>query len=104
MLTKQEEEFVNYWKLNAEKEKKHPKYLVIGFTIGLLLSLLIYFFVFSGWYLRATMDANSKMPPTIFFVCCIVIATFLGFFYRNYKWEQLNQQYIELSAKSKKTT
>ncbi len=104
MLTKQEEEFVNYWKLNAENEKKQSKYVLIGFTVGLFISIIIYLFVFSGWYIRATMDANTKMPPIIFSVSCIVISTFLGFFYRSYKWEQLNQQYIELLAKSKKNT
>ena len=102
MLTKMEEDFVQFWETNRLKEKKNIKYFIIGLTAGLALSLSIFIFIFSGWYQRATMVANTKLIPTLFIVIIVVISVFTAYFYRIYTWEQKEQQYLELLAKKKK--
>ena len=62
----------------------------------------IFIFIFSGWYQRATMVANTKLSPTLFIVIIVVISVFTAYFYRIYTWEQKEQQYLELLAKKKK--
>ena len=102
MLTKMEEEFVEYWQANRLKQKKNTKYFVIGLTAGLAVSLSIFVFIFSGWYQRATMVANTKLNPTVFVIIIIAISVFMAYMYRSYNWEQKEQQYLELLAKKKK--
>lgn len=102
MLTKMEEDFLEYWACNRIKQKKNTKQFIIGLTAGLAISFSLFIFIFSGWYQRATMVANSKLNPTLFAIIIIVICVFMAYFYRNFKWEQQEQQYLELLAKKKK--
>ncbi len=102
MLTKMEEDFLEYWASNRIKQKKNTKQFIIGLTAGLAISFSLFIFIFSGWYQRATMVANSKLNPTLFAIIIIIISVFMAYFYRNFKWEQQEQQYLEVLAKKKK--
>lgn len=97
-----EEDFLAYWAENRLKQKKNTKQFVIGLTIGLAISFSLFIFIFSGWYQRATMVANTKLSPTLFATIIIIISVFMAYFYRTFKWEQQEQQYLELLAKKKK--
>lgn len=98
-----EEDFLEYWTSNRIKQKKNTKQFILGLTAGLAIGFSLFIFIFSGWYQRATMVANSKLNPTLFAVIIIVISVFMAYFYRHFKWEQQEQQYLELLAKKKKT-
>lgn len=102
MLSKQEEDFLTYWQLNSSKEKNNPKYVVRGILFGLIIAATLLIFINSGWYERATMEANAKFSPVIFSLIIIIIAAFAGFFYKNYQYERYEQQYLEILAKKKK--
>ncbi len=97
-----EEDFLEFWQENRVKEKTNTKNFIIGLTAGLSVCLSIFLFIFSGWYQRATMVANTKLNPTLFAVIIILISVFMAYFYRNFKWEQQEQQYLELLAKKQK--
>jgi len=103
MLSEKEEAFLLYWSENRSRQKQRTKQFVIGLATGLAFGLSILFFIFSGWYTRATMIANSRLNPVLFFFIIIAIAVFMAYFYRNYKWEMYEQQYLELTMKKKKT-
>jgi uncharacterized protein YacL len=103
MLTEQEHAFLIYWNDNRSRQKQRTKQFIVGLAIGLAFGLTILFFIFSGWYTRATMIANSRLSPILFFIIIIAVAVFMAYFYRNYKWEMYEQQYLELTAKKKKT-
>lgn len=102
MLTKMEEDFIAYWQANRIEQKKSTTKFVIGLTAGLAVGLSIFVFIFSGWYQRATMVANTKLNPTVFVIIIITISVFMAYMYRTYTWEQKEQQYLELLAKKKK--
>jgi hypothetical protein len=102
MLTQMEEDFIKYWEANRSKQKKNSKQFIIGLTAGLAASFSIFIFIFSGWYERATMQANSRLSPTLFAIIILIISVFMAYLYRSYKWEQSEQQYLELLAKKKK--
>ncbi|MCZ2223542.1 MAG: hypothetical protein LC122_07925 [Chitinophagales bacterium] len=102
MLSKKEEEFIAFWQKNRLAQKKNTKQFLIGLTAGLLIGFTSLLLIFSGWYERATMVANSKLSPIVFLLAVIVLAVFIAFVNRKYKWEQYEQQYLELLAKKKK--
>ncbi|MBX2931295.1 MAG: hypothetical protein KF781_05035 [Chitinophagaceae bacterium] len=103
MLTEKEEKFIVYWEKNRIAQKKNTKQFIIGLTMGLLIGFTTLVLIFSGWYIRATMVANSKLSPIVFLIAVIVLSVFIAFLNRKYKWEQYEQQYLELLAKKKKT-
>ncbi len=102
MLSDKELAFLKYWEENREKQKTNIRPLIIGLSAGLGIGASTLLLLSSNWYERATMEANAKANPTIFFIVIILIAFFLGFFYRNYIWERQEQQYLELIAKKKR--
>lgn len=102
MLSEKERAYIVYWEANREKQKKNSKQFVIGLSIGLSIGAATIFTIISGWYERANMVANAKMSPIIFTIIIVSIAIFVAYFYRNYKWETMEQQYLELLAKKRK--
>lgn len=102
MLSEKEIAYISYWEANRDKQKKNSRQFVIGLSIGLSIGAATIFLIMAGWYQRANMIANTKLSPLIFTVIIIAIAVFMAYFYRNYKWEMMEQQYLELMAKKKK--
>lgn len=100
MLT--DEEFITYWQENSQKEKSSKKAFMLGLSSGFAIGTCVILAIFSGWYLRATMIANSNMNLVILFLAIIGISVFIAFIYRNFKWEMQEQRYLELVAKKKK--
>jgi len=102
MLSDKEEKFITYWEKNRLLQKKNTKQFLIGLTMGLLIGFTSLVLIFTGWYERATMVANSRLSPIVFLIAVIILAVFIAFINRKYKWEQYEQQYLELMAKKKK--
>ena len=102
MFTAQEERFIKYWEDNRETFRKSFTQFVKGFSKGLGISVAIILLLVSGWYTRANMEANSKLSSVVFVIALLGISVFMAWLYQNYKWEQNEQQYLELMARKKR--
>ena len=104
MLSEKEEQFITYWEKAREHDKKSLMQFIKGLSRGLLIGIGIVLLLAIGWYQRANMVANTQLNPFLFLFTIIIIAVFIAYFYRQYRWEQYEQQYLELLAKKKKQT
>lgn len=102
MLTKKEEAFIKYWSENRELQKKSFTAFLKGFSSGLIIGIGILLLISVGWYQRANMVANTMLNPFILLLVILILSVFMAFFYKNYRWEMNDQQYLELLAKKKK--
>jgi ABC-type dipeptide/oligopeptide/nickel transport system permease component len=103
MLSKEEEDFIIYWKTNRERQKKTFRQFLLGIPLALLFVVPIGLNFFSGWYKRATMvSRTSEFSPGILLLALILIVVFIAIFSRKFKWEQYEQRYIELLNKKQK--
>lgn len=103
MFTEQENKFITWWESNSDKQKKSFKQFLSGFSKGIGISMAIVFIVASGWYTRANMEANSKLSTIVFVIALLGIALFMAWLSQNYRWEQNEQQYLELMAKKQRS-
>ncbi len=102
MFTEEESKFIAWWEGNRDTQRKSFKHFLSGFSKGLVISMAIVIVVASGWYTRANMEANSKLSTIVFVIALLGIAVFMAWLSQNYKWEQNEQQYLELMAKKKR--
>jgi sterol desaturase/sphingolipid hydroxylase (fatty acid hydroxylase superfamily) len=102
-LTKQEQDFLEYWETNRSNKKKFLRQFSIGLPLGVLMVLAIFINLFSGWNKRAEMVArgNSSFLYTVV-IAVVAIAVFITVFSSRHKWEQNEQKYQELRQKQKK--
>ena len=101
MLTPEEQAFILYWVQERERRKVWYLELAKGLPLGFLFSLPILVVLFSGryWYKRAEAVANAQSSPWILLIAVFLLAIFMSFFYRQYKWERREQKYQELIAR-----
>jgi hypothetical protein len=99
----EEEKFIAYWKANRDREKKLWRQIAIGTPIGFVIGIGILISVFSGWYTRADMTANSESNPFIIIIGVIGIALFTGIFYKKHQWDMNEERYQEFLARKEKT-
>ncbi|TAG32156.1 MAG: hypothetical protein EAZ35_00895 [Sphingobacteriia bacterium] len=97
-----DEQFLVYWGKNSEKEKSSKKAFLLGLSSGFAIGVCVLLCIFSGWYQRATMLANSKMSASVLFTAIMGIAIFIAFIYRKFKWEMQDQRYREILARKNK--
>jgi hypothetical protein len=102
MLTNKEKEFLTYWGNNRLAEKASKRPFLIGLSAGLLFGLVVMVVLYSGWYTRASMEANSKFSGFVYFLGILVLSFFWAYLYRSFSWENREQQYLELLAKQKR--
>ncbi len=99
MLTQKETEYITYWQQQRDTQKQSFVQFVKGMSIGLGISSAIIILIITGWYQRANMVVNSKMSTVVFVVALLLITLFMAWLYRNFQWENKEQQYLELLAK-----
>jgi sterol desaturase/sphingolipid hydroxylase (fatty acid hydroxylase superfamily) len=100
MLTKQEEDFIDYWEKNRLQKKKVLKQLSIGLPFGVLLVIAIFLNFFSGWDKRAEMVASEdRSVVLVLLIAAILIVAFIVIFSVRHQWDLHEQQYKELLAK-----
>jgi|KBSSwiStaDraftv2_1062776.scaffolds.fasta_scaffold190905_2 hypothetical protein len=99
MLSKNDEDFLQYWEKNRDREKKLWRQLLIGLPLGLLIAGGIIFSLDLGWYQRANMVANSQTNPYVLLIAVAAIAIFTAIFYKKFKWDMNEQHYKELLYK-----
>jgi hypothetical protein len=103
-ITEEERKFLDYWAVQRNKERKLLSQLMFGLPIGILFSvpLLINFFLGKFWYKRADAVGISQFSPTVLVVAVLLITVFVALLNRRFRWEKLEQQYLEIKAKEKK--
>ncbi len=94
--------FFDYWSKNRQKEKSSKKAFLVGLSSGFAIGGALLIAILSGWYQRATMVANSKMSSFILFLAILIISVFIAFIYQKFKWETLEQRYLEIVARKNK--
>jgi len=104
MLTKKEQDFLNYWFVKREENKLNPLFFIKGFSAGVIVGMMIFISLGLGWYKRANMVASSKLNPFVLFIALLIIAVFLSVFYNSFRYEQNEQAYQELLQKQKKSS
>ncbi len=97
-----DEEFLLFWSKNSKKQKSSTRAFLLGLSSGIAIGVLVIIVIFSGWYQRATMVANSKMSITVLFLAITGISIFLAFIYQKFRWEMQDQRYQEIMAKKNK--
>ena len=97
-----DEDFVVYWQKNRQKEKSSAKSFMLGLSSGIAIGICVILTIYSGWYQRATMVAYSKMSGIVLFLAITLIAVFIAFIYRQFKWEMQEQRYLEIISKKTK--
>ncbi len=101
MLTPQEKDYIRYWEENRDKQKKVSRQFLVGIPIGLLFVIPIVVNFVSGWYKRATMEANtSDFSPGVLLVALLLIVSFTAIFSKKHQWDLREQRYLELLAKN----
>lgn len=102
--TADEIKFMEYWEQNREKQKKLLTQLMLGLPLGILFAMpIIVNFLFGRfWYKRADAVGLSQFNPMVLIVAFLLIAVFTALLNRRFRWEKLEQQYLELKAKEKK--
>jgi hypothetical protein len=103
-ITDEERKFLDYWAVERNKEKKLLSQLMFGLPIGILFSvpLLINFFLGKFWYKRADAVGISQFSPAVLVIAVLLITVFVALLNRRFRWEKLEQQYLEIKAKEKK--
>jgi len=104
MLSKHDEDFLQYWEKSRDKEKKIMYRLFISLPLGLLISGGILFSLDLNWYQRANMVANSQTNPIVLLIAVVAIAVFTAIFYKKFKWDMNEQHYKELLFKKQQQT
>lgn len=95
---------MEYWEQNRQKQKKRLNQLMLGLPLGILFAMpiIINFLLGRFWYKRADAVGLSQFSPTVLIVAALLIAAFTALLNRQFRWEKLEQQYLELKAREKK--
>jgi len=103
-ISDEERKFLVYWEAQRNKERKLTNQLMFGLPIGILFSvpLLVNFFLGKFWYKRADAVGISQFSPTVLVIAVLLITVFVALLNRRFRWEKLEQQYLEIKAKEKK--
>lgn len=100
MLTKQEEDFIEYWEKNRMRKKRISRQLAVGLPLGVFLAVAIFINFFSGWYKRADMMLHAQSSLVLVILGAILlIVVFVTIFSAHHKWEMNEQHYKELLSR-----
>ena len=103
-ISEEERKFLVYWQQQRLKDKRLTNQLMFGLPIGILFSIpiLVNFFMGKYWYKRADAVGVSQFSPSVLIIAVLLITVFVALLNRRFRWERLEQQYLELKAKEKK--
>lgn len=103
LYTEDEKKFIEYWRENRDYQATLKYQLLFGMPIGLLFSLpiVINFLLGRLWYKRADAVGLSQFNPAVLIIAVMVISIFIAIVNRRFRWEKLEQQYLELLARKK---
>jgi membrane protein YdbS with pleckstrin-like domain len=100
-LSADEKKFLEYWEANRLREKQLTTQLMYGLPMGILFAvpIIVNFLLGRFWYKRADAVGMSQFNPTVLLVAVLLIAVFIALINRRFRWEKLEQQYLEIKAK-----
>jgi hypothetical protein len=103
LYTEDEKKFIEYWRENRDYQSTLKYQLIFGLPIGLLFSLpiVINFLLGRLWYKRADAVGLSQFNPAVLIIAVMIISIFIAIVNRKFRWEKLEQQYLELLARKK---
>jgi cation transporter-like permease len=103
LYTEDEKKFIEYWRENRDYQATLAYQLLFGLPIGLLFSLpiVINFLLGRLWYKRADAVGLSQFNHAVLIIAVMVISVFIAIVNRRFRWEKLEQQYLELLARKK---
>lgn len=101
MLTDEEQKFMEYWRVQRERQSKLGYQALAGIPYGLLFSLPIGVNFIAGryWYKRADAVGMSQFNPWVMVFAILVMTVFISVIYKRFRWEQYEQKYKELLFK-----
>ncbi len=104
LLTEDEKKFLAYWEANRLRERKLTNQLMYGLPMGILFAvpIILNFLMGRFWYKRADAVGMSQFNPTVLVVAVLLIVVFIALINRRFRWEKLEQQYLELKARGER--
>lgn len=101
LYTDDEKKFIEYWEQNRERQASLSYQLLFGLPFGFLFSIpiLINFLLGRFWYKRADAVGRSQFNPIVLVLAILIISIFIALLNRKFRWEKLEQQYLELQAR-----
>jgi hypothetical protein len=101
LYTDDEKKFIEYWEQNRERQASLSYQLLFGLPFGFLFSIpiLINFLFGRFWYKRADAVGMSQFNPIVLVLAILIISIFIALLNRKFRWEKLEQQYLELQAR-----
>ena len=104
-LSADEKKFLAYWEANRLREKRLTTQLMYGLPMGILLAvpIIVNFLMGRFWYKRADAVGMSQFSPTVLVVAVLLIAVFIALINRRFRWEKLEQQYLEIQSRERTT-
>jgi hypothetical protein len=96
-----EQKFLTYWEQNREREGRLMVQLLFGLPYGILFSIpiLVNFLLGRFWYKRADAVGLSQFNPIVLIFAVLIISVFIALINRRFRWEKLENQYLELKAR-----
>jgi hypothetical protein len=104
-LSADEKKFLAYWEANRLREKRLTTQLMYGLPMGILFAvpIIVNFLMGRFWYKRADAVGMSQFSPTVLVVAVLLIAVFIALINRRFRWEKLEQQYLEIQSRERTT-
>ncbi len=104
-LSADEKKFLAYWEANRLREKRLTTQLMYGLPIGILFTvpIIVNFLMGRFWYKRADAVGMSQFSPSVLVVAVLLIAVFIALINRRFRWEKLEQQYLEIQSRERTT-
>jgi hypothetical protein len=105
LYTEDEKKFIEYWEENRAYQSTIKYQLLFGLPYGLLFSIpiLVNFLLGRFWYKRADAVGLSQFNPIVLVLAVMIISIFIAIVNRKFRWEKLENQYLELMARGKNT-
>lgn len=103
MLTKEENDFLQFWEHQRLRKKKVLKQLYVGLPFAVVLIIAIFVNFFSGWYKRADMQLRTEEKTLIpvLMAGALLIVVFIVIFSARHRWDLNEQHYNELRSRKK---
>jgi cation transporter-like permease len=104
-LSADEKKFLAYGEANRLREKRLTTQLMYGLPMGILFAvpIIVNFLMGRFWYKRADAVGMSQFSPTVLVVAVLLIAVFIALINRRFRWEKLEQQYLEIQSRERTT-
>jgi hypothetical protein len=104
-MTREEQDFIQYWSQARLKKKKFLRKLSIGLPLAVLIAVAVLVNVFSGWYQKADMELRSNSSQMIVILAAVIgIVVFITIFSAHYRWDRNESMYKELMGREEAGT